>query len=248
MLKDEQAFKALMRPIRTRVGQAIGKFELISAHDRICIGFSGGKDSTILLHVLSDMKRYSPVPFSLTAVHIGMGWGHDPDFLQQVCVDAGIPFHYEKTDIGEIVFSSRNERNPCSLCANMRRGALNNVATDLGCNKVALGHHLDDLLETFLLSMSFEGRLHTFSPSAYLTRKELTVIRPLILVPESDIITASKCLGIPSPNQSCPIEGNTKRDSMKKTIHTLSQEIPDLRQKWLAAIQNNQLDEIWSKE
>jgi tRNA 2-thiocytidine biosynthesis protein TtcA len=245
---QEKQMDDLLMPIRKKVGSAIGRFDLISHHDVIGIGLSGGKDSTTMLRVLAKMKTYSPVPFSLKAINIDLGWGVDVTYLKKLCEDLDVPFHYEKTQIGEIVFEHRKERNPCSLCANMRRGAVNNLAKDLGCNKVALGHHLDDLLETMLLGMFYEGRIHTFAPKVYLSRKDLTVIRPMVFVEEAEIIDIADKLRYPHSSACCPADGHTKRDRMKALIKQLGTEIPDVRNKMLSSLQHIDMDSIWFQE
>jgi len=245
---ENRVHDALLRPIRKKVGAAIGRFNLIEAGDTIAIGLSGGKDSITMLRVLARLQSYSPVPFSLKAVTIDMGWGTQEAYLEKLCGEFQIPFHLEKTQIADIVFNHRQEKNPCSLCANLRRGAVNNVAVDLGCNKVALGHHLDDLLETMLLSMFYEGRLHTFSPKVYLSRKDLFVIRPMILVEEAEIQAVADKLDYPLPPSGCPVDGYTKRNRMKELIRELSDEIPDLRNKMLSSLQNMDLDSLWFRD
>ena len=147
-----------------------------------------------------------------------MGWNNDYQIVGEYCRSLGIPFHLEQTNIGRIVYEERKESNPCSLCANMRRGAINNTAKQLGCNKVALGHHLDDALETFLMSLVFEGRMHTFAPRTYLTRADITVIRPMIYVYEKDIISIANKLELPVVPNNCPADGITKRHSMKEEM------------------------------
>ncbi len=236
----------IRRSIQKKVGNAIGKFNLIEAGDVIGIGLSGGKDSVTLLKMLSALQIHSPVPFTLKAITINMGWGVEESFLVDLCKHHGVEFYLENTQIGEIVFEHKNVKSPCSLCANMRRGAVNNAAKKLGCNKVALGHHLDDMLETLLLGMFYEGRFHTFSPRVYLSRIDLTVIRPLIFVEESEIVQLAELLQYPKARYDCPLNGFTKRQRMKELIQELSLEIPDIRRKLLSSVQNMSLDSAWS--
>jgi tRNA 2-thiocytidine biosynthesis protein TtcA len=238
----------LLASIRRKTGAAIGRFDLIQAGDVIGIGLSGGKDSVTMLKVLTKLREYAPIPFTIKAITIDLGWGIDQAFLEALCQSHNVPLYIESTQIGEIVFTHRDEKNPCSLCANLRRGAVNNAAKSLGCNKVALGHHLDDMLETLLLGLFFEGRLHTFSPKSYLSRKDLTVIRPMIFVEESEILAAAEALAYPSPKKGCPVDGTTKRHRMKELIASLNVEIPDIRKKMLSAVQTVDFDPVWSKE
>jgi len=235
----------VLKSIQRKVGRAIGKFHLIEAEDVIAIGLSGGKDSTTMLNVLSMLQKHSPVPFTLKAITIDLGWGSEKAFLADLCAQHGIEFYIEETQIAEIVFNHKNVKSPCSLCANMRRGAVNNAAKRLGCNKVALGHHLDDMLETLFLGMFYEGRFHTFSPCVYLSRIDLTVIRPMIFVEENDIIQLAEMLHYPKAKYECPLNGLTKRQRMKELIQELSSEIPDIRQKLLSAVQNISLESAW---
>ena len=238
----------ILSPIRKKVGAAIGRFSLIDSEDVIGIGLSGGKDSVTMLKVLSRLREYAPVQFTLKAIAIDLGWGLDYSFLQSLCQDHEVELYTEATQIADIVFMHRNEKNPCSLCANLRRGAVNNAAKSLGCNKVALGHHLDDMLETVLLGFFYEGRIHTFAPKSYLSRKDLTVIRPLIFVEEAEIIQAATELAYPPPPKGCPVDGGTKRQRMKNLIAELNTEIPDIRQKMLSAVQNVDLDPLWNRD
>jgi len=237
-----------LETIRKRVGKAIGEFDLIAQGDKIAVGISGGKDSMTLLYILSYLKTYAPVDFTLQAVMVDMGRNSDFKAVHDYCDFLQVPFHTEKTEIAKIVFEKRQEKNPCSLCANLRRGALNNAAKNLGCNKVALGHHLDDVIETLFLGMFYEGRIHTFSPKIHLSRVDLTVIRPLVLVNEKTIIKASQDLKIPKQKANCPIEGSTKRAEMKKTIEELSKRIPNVREKMLSALRNIDVDPMWDRD
>lgn len=216
----------LMSPVR----RAISDFNMIKAGDKIAVGLSGGKDSIALLSALAGLRRFYPEKFDIVAVRIDTGIGYDKseekallDYLESISVD----YHVEKTQIYQVVFEERKEKNPCSLCANMRRGALNTTAKNLGCNKVALGHHGDDLIETFFLSMIYEGRLSTFQPVTYLSKADLTVIRPLIYVKEHEILSFSK--DKPILKNPCPVDKFTQREEVKKTIKELSVKYPLLK-------------------
>ena len=240
--------ETLLQPIRKKVGAAIGRFDLIEQGDVIAIGLSGGKDSTTMLRILSKLQKHAPVSFTLKAVTIDLGWGIDVPYLERLCKEHNVYFHFEKTQIGKIVFEHRQEKSPCSLCANLRRGAVNNAAKDLGCNKVALGHHLDDMIETFLLGLFYEGRIHTFSPKVYLSRKNLTVIRPMVFVEEAEIIRCAQAFDHAALESRCPIDGHTKRKRMKDLIEQLSSEIPDIRSKMLSSVQNMDIDPLWFRD
>ena len=216
--------------------QAVDDYAMINSGDHIALGISGGKDSSLMLYALSVLKRSIPVNFELQAITLDIGWHNDYSALSQFCADLSVPFHIEKTNIGEVVFDIRQEKNPCSLCAKMRRGALHNIAKSYGCNKVALGHHLDDALETFLMSLTYEGRLNTFAPKAYLNRVDITLIRPMIYVLESDIIAISQKLDLPVVKNNCPADGETSRQEMKDLINQLSQNNPLIRQRMQSAL------------
>jgi len=244
----ELTAKQLLRILRQKVGNAIGRFDLISEGDNIAVGVSGGKDSLTLLYQLANLRRYSPVRYELQAVMLGLQSNVPTAGVEAFCRELAVPFHYVPTQIGAIVFEARQEKNPCSLCANLRRGALNNMAKALGCNKVALGHHQDDVIETLLLSLFFEGRVHTFSPRTFLSRKELTVIRPLVFTPEAVTRRLSELLRFPVVDYCCPASGQTQRQSMKELIASLESDYPALRRKLLSAIQNIDIDPLWGKE
>lgn len=213
----------LLSPFR----KAIEDYNMINDGDKIAVGLSGGKDSIALLSAFCGLKRFYPKKFELVAVTIDTGVNYDKtefDALKDFVNSLGVEYHIEKTEIYDIVFKERKETNPCSLCANMRRGALNQVSVSLGCNKVALGHHADDLVETFYLSMLYEGRLSTFSPVTHLERANLDVIRPMIYVRERDIIsfTSDK----PILHNPCPADKNTRREYIKNLLKDIRKEIP----------------------
>ena len=216
----------LMSPVR----RAVSDFNMIKSGDKIAVGLSGGKDSIALLSALAGLRRFYPEKFDIVAVRIDTGIGYDEQEeknLADYCRQIGVEYHVEKTQIFQVVFEERKEKNPCSLCANMRRGALNSTAKNLGCNKVALGHHADDLIETFFLSMIYEGRLSTFQPLTYLSKADLTVIRPLIYVKEHEIVSFSK--DKPILKNPCPVDKFTQREEVKNTIKDLSVKYPLLK-------------------
>lgn len=230
------------KPLLAKMRRASREYGLIQPYDKIAVGLSGGKDSTVMLYALSVLQKTLPFPFTLQGISLDVGWNNDYDLVGQYCQTLGVPFHLEQTQIGRIVYEERKESNPCSLCANMRRGAINNTAKKLGCNKVALGHHLDDALETFLMSLVFEGRMHTFAPRTYLSRADITVIRPMIYVHEKDIVSIAKKLELPVVPNNCPADGITKRHSMKEEMVRLEAMNPTVKERMLHAITTS----IWA--
>lgn len=224
------------KPLLAKIRRASREYGLIQPYDKIAVGLSGGKDSTVLLYALSVLQKTLPIPFELVGISLDVGWHNPYKPIETYCHSLGVPFHLEETQIGRIVYEERKESNPCSLCANMRRGAINNLAKQLGCNKVALGHHLDDALETFLMSLVFEGRMHTFAPRTYLSRADITVIRPMIYVYEKDIIAISEKLGLPIVPNNCPADGITKRTTMKEEMARFEAMNSTVRERMLNAI------------
>ena len=213
----------LLSPFR----KAVEDFNMINDGDKIAVGLSGGKDSIALLSAFCGLKRFYPKKFELVAVTIDTGVGYDKgelDALKEYVNSLGVDYHIEKTEIYDIVFNERKESNPCSLCANMRRGALNQVSAKLGCNKVALGHHADDLVETFYLSMLYEGRFSTFHPVTHLERANLDVIRPMIYVRERDIVSFTN--DKPILHNPCPADKHTRREYIKNLLKDIRKEIP----------------------
>ncbi|MBQ4098454.1 MAG: tRNA 2-thiocytidine biosynthesis protein TtcA, partial [Clostridia bacterium] len=185
--------------------KGISKYKLIKDGDKIAVGVSGGKDSVTLLKLLAEYKRFSPERFELIAITIDLNFSHaetDYSSIKNLCDELSVEYIVEKTDIGQIVFDVRKESNPCALCSKMRKGALNNVAKAHGCNKVAIGHHADDLVDTLMLSLFYEGRLSTFAPKSYFDKMELTLIRPMIMIKEADVLSYSRTL--PIINSCCP--------------------------------------------
>jgi tRNA 2-thiocytidine biosynthesis protein TtcA len=226
-----------MKKVLGCIRRADNDFDLISDGDHVVIGVSGGKDSLLLLRALRLYQYFSKASFKLTAATLDMGMdGLDFSAVQALCDELGIEYIVRKTGIARIVFDERKEKNPCSLCANLRRGALNSLAVEMGANKVALGHHREDLLETLFLSLLFEGRLHTFSPKTYLTRSGITAIRPMIYLPEAHVITMVQKLSLPIVHNPCPANGHTKRQDMKELLEHLCTVTPDAKEKLLRAI------------
>ena len=222
--------------------KAVDEFHLIEKGDKIAVGISGGKDSLTLLYALAGLRRFYPNPFELEAITVDMGFGDfHTDKIQQLCDKLEVPYTVVPTEISKIIFQDRKESNPCSLCAKMRKGALNEVAKKLNCNKIAYAHHKDDVVETMLLSLIFEGRFHTFSPMTYWDRMDLTLIRPLLYVDEADIIGFKNKYDLPVEKSACPADGNTKREYAKDLLRTLNLENPGVKQRMFTAILNADL-------
>jgi tRNA(Ile)-lysidine synthase TilS/MesJ len=209
---------------------------MIARGDRIAVGLSGGKDSFALLWALDHFRRVAPVEFSLVGATVSMGWGADLSPIASFCADLGVEHHIEDTSIGPIVFDSRREQNPCSLCSNMRRGALLALAARLGCNKVALAHHLDDAAETLIMNIMFSGRVTVFRPVTYMSRRRVAVIRPLVYCTESTVSAAAHQLGAPIVPQDCPASGRTYRSSIKGFISSLREKNPRIDESILASM------------
>lgn len=214
-------------------------FGLIEENDNIVVGLSGGKDSTLLLYAMVVLARTLPCNFSVRAVTLDMGWGNDYTEMTAFCEQLGVPFEIIPSEIGPLIFNERKEKNPCSLCARMRRGAINNWAHDHGCNKVALGHHMDDVIETLLMSLFYEGRLQTFAPRAYLTRSEVTVIRPMVYVAEADITRIGRALKLPLIVNKCPADGHTTRSETKDLLSSLEVGNPRIKERMMSGIEKN---------
>ena len=229
-----------MRRIVSLTRRAIEDYDMICEGDKVCVGVSGGKDSLVLLKALAELSRYYPKKFTVCAVTLDLGYHPDYSGIQKMCDELGIEYYIKQTDIKEIIFDIRKEANPCSLCAKMRRAALNEAALEMGSNKVALGHHNDDVLETFMLSLMYEGRIHCFSPVTYLDRTKVYQIRPMIYVREKDVKGAVRKLELPVVSNNCPANGVTKRQYMKELITSLERENhPGLRKRLFTAVQTS---------
>lgn len=222
--------------------KAVDEYQMIEEGDHIAIGISGGKDSLTLLYALQGLQRFYPKKFTLSAVTVDLGYS-ECDFtpVSGLCSELGVPYHIVQTDIAHILFEERKESNPCSLCAKMRKGALNQEVKKLGCNKVAYAHHKDDIIETMLLSLFYEGRFYSFSPKTYLDRMDLTVIRPIMFVNEADVIGFRNKYDLPVVTSRCPIDGYTKRQYAKDLIRQLNQENPGVSQRMFTAILNGNI-------
>jgi len=220
------------------VRRCIEDYEMITDGETIAVGVSGGKDSIAMLCSLADLRGYYPKRFELHAVTLDMGYpGADFAPVGRLCRELGVPYTLKRTDIARVVFDERREKNPCSLCAKMRRGALNDIINGLGIKKIALAHHFDDAIETFLMSLLYEGRISCFQPVTYMDRAETTQIRPLLYVGEGTIIRLVEKYGLPVVHNPCPMNGASKREEIKTLLKTLSAEYPDLRSKLFGAMQ-----------
>lgn len=217
--------------------KAIDDYKMIESGDKIAVGISGGKDSLTLLYALAHLRHFYPKKFDIIAVTVDLGFGNlDLSKIEDLCRELNVEYHIIKTDIAQIVFQERKEGNPCSLCAKMRKGALNNQIIKLGCNKVAYAHHKDDLIETMMMSFIFEGRLHTFSPVTYLDRSRLTIIRPLLYMYEGDVKGFVKTNDLPVVKSPCPVDGTTKREYAKKLVNQINREYTGAKARMFRAI------------
>lgn len=223
--------------------KAVDEYQMIEAGDKIAVGISGGKDSLTLLYALAGLRRFYPKPFDLIAITVDLGYEKfHTEKIEALCQELHVPYHVVKTDIARILFEERKESNPCSLCAKMRKGALNEAVKKLGCNKVAYAHHKDDIVETMILSLIFEGRFHSFSPKSYLDRMDLTVIRPMMYVNEADVIGFQRKYELPVEKSRCPVDGLTKRQYAKDLIHQLELDHPGAKQRMFTAIINGNIE------
>ena len=223
-------------------------YQLIEDGDHIAVGVSGGKDSLLLLHALSLYRKFSHKNFEVTAVTVTLGLEpFDLSGIRALCGELEIPYIVKETQIGEIIFEYRKEKNPCALCAKMRRAVLAKACLELGCNKLALGHHREDVLETLLMSLFYEGRFHTFHPKTLMSRTGITVIRPLVYLPEAHVKHMLRTLSLPVVVSPCPVNGETKREEMKELIRKLKTIYPDAPERLLHALRQDHYD-LWQKD
>ncbi|MBQ8910665.1 MAG: adenine nucleotide alpha hydrolase family protein [Oscillospiraceae bacterium] len=225
------------------VRRCVEDYRMIKSGDRIGVGVSGGKDSLALLVFLAELKKYFPAPFYLEAITIDMGLGMDFSGIQKLCQELDVPFTLVKTEIAPIIFDHRKEKNPCSMCAKMRRGALNQTLLDRGLNKLALGHHYDDAVETFLMSLLFEGRISCFQPVTDLDRTGIIQIRPMLYIHEKTVDSFAARKNLPVLENRCPVDKTTKRTEIKNLIYDLSATYPDLKERIFGAMQRFPLPE-----
>jgi tRNA(Ile)-lysidine synthase TilS/MesJ len=238
----------ILNSFTSLVRKGVDEYHMIENGDAIAVGISGGKDSLMLLMALRHLQRFYPKRFTLRALTVELGFP-EMDFapVAALCEELEVPYTRVKTDIREIVFDVREEENPCSLCAKMRRGALNTALKELGCGKLALGHHFDDAVETFAMNLLIEGRLGCFKPVTYLSRMDVTQIRPMIYCGEKKIANTAAQLGLPVVKNPCPMDTTSKRHEIKALLQRLSADCPDLRSKIFGAMQRLPL-EGWSPD
>jgi tRNA(Ile)-lysidine synthetase-like protein len=238
-----------MRKLLSHVRAAVDDYGMIEKGDKIAVGISGGKDSLMLLKALCDLKRFYPNEFELVAITLDMRFNNqDGDFsgIEEMCKENGIEYIIKRTDLYEIIFNIRKEPSPCSLCSRMRRGILHDTAKDLGCNKIALGHHLDDAAETFMMNLLIESRIGCFAPVTYLSRKDITMIRPLVYVREREIEQSLERVRLPVIESACPANEHTKREDAKLLLRELSKTYGDVPERIVGALQRGAIDR-WEK-
>ena len=232
-----------MQQILGYMRKTIDAYNMIDDGDKIAVALSGGKDSISMLMGFKNLQRFYPKKFDIIAVSINPGFEFfDTELLKNICNEIDVHLFIEETHSKEIVFDIRKEKNPCSLCANIRRGALNSAAIREGCNKIALGHNQDDLIETFILNLFYTGNISTFAPVSYMDRSKLTLIRPLVFAPEKDIKKFIKKNNIDIMPKTCPMDGYSKREDIKKLIHDLSIDIPVLKSNLFGAIKRSNIN------
>ena len=238
-----------MRKILSRTRAAVDDYNMIEQGDKIAVGVSGGKDSLMLLKALCELKRFYSKEFTVVAITLDMRFNKeagDYSAIKKMCEEYGVEYVVRPTDLYEIIFEVRKESNPCALCARMRRGMLHETAKEMGCNKMALGHHLDDAAETFLMNLLLESRVGCFAPVTYLSRRDITMIRPMIYVREREVEQASQRLSLPVVESKCPANEQTKREEIKKLISNLSAVYGDVPERIIGAIQRADIDR-WGK-
>ena len=226
-----------MQHLMGLVRRCVDDYQMIEEGDRIAVGVSGGKDSLALLALLAGLQKYYPKHFELTALTIDMGMGMDFGPVEAYCKSLGVPYLRVETEIGHIIFDVRQEKNPCSMCSKMRRGALNDALKQEGFNKLALGHHYDDAVETFFMSLFYEGRLSCFQPVTWMSRAQVTQIRPMLYVSEEQVKSFSDLHQLPVIHNRCPADTSTKRQETKELVRELEQKYPNLKTKVFGAMQ-----------
>ncbi len=237
-----------MKTVLGCIRRADQDFHMIQEGDRIAVGVSGGKDSLLLLYALSLYRKFAYTNFTLEAITLKMGLEpFDTAPIAALCEQLDIPYTVKETDIAHIIFDIRKDPNPCALCAKMRRAVLNQLAKERDCNKVALGHHREDVLETLLMSLLYEGRLHTFHPVTHLSRSDITVIRPMVYLPEKHVIHLAKQLDLPVVHNPCPANGHTKRQEMKELLATAAKTYPLIQERMLSALKNREQYGLWDQ-
>jgi tRNA(Ile)-lysidine synthase TilS/MesJ len=232
-----------LQQILSLVRRAVQDYDMIQDGDRVAVGISGGKDSLTLLMALKALQHFYPKHFELEAITVSLGFeGMDFSPVRDFCDSLGVNYNIVETDIGEIVFDARREKNPCALCAKLRKGALNGKVEELRCNKIALGHNRDDVLETFFMALFYEGRIHCFSPNTYLSRRKISSIRPLIYVPEADVKGFANREHLPIVKNKCAVDGKTTREDIKQLIKKFGKEYDFFEEKIFGAIKRSNLE------
>ena len=234
-----------MQMLMSRMRAAMQKYDMILPGDKIAVGVSGGKDSVALLYALSQMRRFYPAEFDVAAITLDPCFGGVPaDYsaIEKLCGEMGVEYIIRRTQLWELIFEVRKEENPCSLCARMRRGILHDEAKNAGCNKIALGHHLDDAVETFYMNLLKGGNIGCFSPVTYLSRRDITLIRPMIYADESEVAGAAKHEGLPVVKSKCPVDGATERQRTKELVKVLEKDYGAIREKTIGALERAGLD------
>lgn len=223
-----------MQMLMSRMRAAMEKYNMIEEGDVVAVGVSGGKDSLALLYALSEMRRFYPVKYEVKAITADMRFfGEKTDFseITALCNKLGVEHIIRETELYHIIFETRKEKNPCSLCARMRRGILHDMAKEAGCSKLALGHHMDDAAETFMMNLLSGGRIESFRPVTYLSRKELTMIRPMIFATEKEVASAARKTDLPTVESPCPMDKTSNRNEMKQLLIELEKTYPSLKEK-----------------
>ena len=226
-----------MQKLMGLVRRCVEDYEMIEDGDKIAVGISGGKDSLVLLRLLAALRSYHNKKFTLQAITIDMGLGMDYSGIEEMCRELDVPYTIVKTEIGPIIFDYRKEKNPCSMCSKMRRGALNQALLDLDCNKLALGHHFDDAVETFMMSLIYEGRISCFQPVTHLDRTGVIQIRPMLYIHEKTVASFAQRENLPVLQNRCPVDKHTKREEIKDLIFSLAKNYPDLKERIFGAMQ-----------
>ena len=234
-----------MKKLLSLTRAAVDKYNMIEAGDKIAVGVSGGKDSLALLYALAKLRDFYPKPFSLVAITLDYqfnGVAEDYTAIEALCKKLQVEYIVRRTNLWEVIFKTRKEKNPCSLCAKMRRGLLHDTAVANGCNKVALGHHLDDAAETFLMNLLNGGKIGCFSPVSYLSNKKLYLIRPLIFAYEKDVAAAARRANLPVVKSRCPMDKESNRQNMKELLKSLEKDYPAVRKKIVGALERSHID------
>ena len=234
-----------MKKLLSLTRAAVDKYNMIEAGDTIAVGVSGGKDSLALLYALAKLRDFYPKPFSLVAITLDYqfnGIAEDYTAIEALCKKLQVEYIVRRTNLWEVIFETRKEKNPCSLCAKMRRGLLHDTAVANGCNKVALGHHLDDAAETFLMNLLNGGKIGCFSPVSYLSKKKLYLIRPLIFAYEKDVAAAARRANLPVVKSRCPMDKVSNRQNMKELLKALEKDNPAVRKKIIGALERSHID------